>query len=428
MLAESTEDELRPAPARSPGPGLSDQEHARTASPSARAAGPHGPGARPRRVASVLARWPPPPLPRRSSARRCSTATSPRAPSSCPSRAGRCPSSTTGIREEHVAVRDACGRLRRLAHGRDRDQRPAGARSCCSACSPTTSTKIAVGGAQYSRALPRGRRRPRRPLHLPPRADRYLTVTNAANHDKDLAWFQRPRRPASTSRSTDAHRATTRCSPCRARGRARSSRRSPTRRCPARMSPRPRGAVAGRRRARLRHRLHRRGRRRAALRPRRRAARCGTSSLRRGADARGPGRARHAAPGGLLPPLRQRPDARSAARSRPAWAGAARRTRASSAPRPCAPCARPARREARRLRDRRPRHRRARATRSSAAARSTSGTMSPCLGVGIGMAYVPAERAAAGHRASRSTCAARSRRRRGAATKPLYRRRRPTDG
>ena len=56
--------------------------------------------------------------------------------------------------------------------------------------------------------------------------------------------------------------------------------------------------------------------------------------VRRGAAPVRPGRARHAAPGGLLPPLRQRPDARSAARSRPASAGAARRTRASSAPRP----------------------------------------------------------------------------------------------
>ena len=55
-----------------------------------------------------------------------------------------------GIREEHVAVRDAVRRLRRLAHGRDRDQRPAGPGSCCSACSPTTSRSSPVGGAQYS--------------------------------------------------------------------------------------------------------------------------------------------------------------------------------------------------------------------------------------------------------------------------------------
>ena len=82
------------------------------------------------------------------------------------------------------------------------------------------------------------------------------------------------------------------------------------------------------------------------------------------------GRARHAAPGGLLPPLRQRPDASSAARSKPGSAGAARRTPASSAPRPCAPCARPARpRSSSRSRSTGPGSR-ARATRSPAAARS----------------------------------------------------------
>ena len=52
--------------------------------------------------------------------------------------------------------------------------------------------------------------------------------------------------------------------------------------------------------------------------------------------------------------------------------------------------------EARRVRDRRPRDRRARATRCVGGGEVTSGTLSPCLGVGIGMAYVPAERAAVG--------------------------------
>ena len=39
-------------------------------------------------------------------------------------------------------------------------------------------------------AVPRGRRRPRRPLHLPARTDdRYLTVVNASNADTDFDWF-----------------------------------------------------------------------------------------------------------------------------------------------------------------------------------------------------------------------------------------------
>ena len=97
-----------------------------------------------------------------------------------------------------------------------------------------------------------------------------------------------------------------------------------------------------RRRARLRHRLHRRGRRRAARRARPAPARSGTRSSRRRAPGRAR-RARHAAARGLLPPLRQRPDARTAGRSRPGSAGAARRTPGSSAPTPSARRARRAR-------------------------------------------------------------------------------------
>ena len=51
----------------------------------------------------------------------------------------------------------------------------------------------------------------------------------------------------------------------------------------------------------------------------------------------------------------------------------------------------------------------------------TSGTHSPMLDRGIGMAYVPAERAAARHASSSSTCAADQRRGR-IVTKPIYRR------
>ena len=136
--------------------------------------------------------------------------------------------------------------------------------------------KLAVGGAQYACCCREDGGVLDDLFTYRLGADRYLTVTNAANHDKDLAWFrqhaggfdvevERRRRPA------------TRCSPCRARRRARSSRRIwPTRRCPT-ASPPPRACCAAAR-ARLRHRLHGRGRRRAAARPGRRAARSGTSS------------------------------------------------------------------------------------------------------------------------------------------------------
>ena len=55
------------------------------------------------------------------------------------------------------------------------------------------------------------------------------------------------------------------------------------------------------------------------------------------------------------------------------------------------------RRAARRVRDRRPRHR-APGQPVAGGGEVTSGTLSPCLETGIGMAYVPAERAAAGTR------------------------------
>ena len=52
-------------------------------------------------------------------------------------------------------------------------------------------TKIAEDGAQYTRALPSddgGVLDDLFTYRLGP--DRFLTVTNATNHEKDLAWFQ----------------------------------------------------------------------------------------------------------------------------------------------------------------------------------------------------------------------------------------------
>ena len=211
-----------------------------------------------------------------------------------------------GIRDEHLAVRTAARHLRRLAHGRDRDLRPAGAEASCSACSPTTSSKIAVGGAQYSvlcredggvlddlftyrlgaRPLPDGHQR---------RQPREATSPGSSEHAGGL------RRRPSTTRST-----ATRCSPSRARARARSCRRSPT-------APLP--AAHDRRAARAGRRTRRSSAARAT--PARTASSCcSTPTTRRAVwdalvaprrRARRPGRARHAAPRGLLPPLRQRP-------------------------------------------------------------------------------------------------------------------------
>ena len=71
-----------------------------------------------------------PPLRRACRRRGASWSTSP---------AGRCRCSTRACGAEHLAVRNGLRRLRRLAHGRDRDLGPAARSSSCSGCSPTTS-------------------------------------------------------------------------------------------------------------------------------------------------------------------------------------------------------------------------------------------------------------------------------------------------
>ena len=170
-------------------------------------------------------------------------------------------------RRAHGRAR-ALRHLRRLAHGRDRNDRPRRRGAAAAPALKRSSPKISIGGAQYSVLCDEqgGVLDDLFTYRLEP--DRYLTVTNASNHERDLAWF---REHAADLDVADADRSTTtRCLPSRARSRARSCRRSPTRRCRARMTAgyapplRSRGA-------RVRHRLHRRGRRRAAARARRRA-------------------------------------------------------------------------------------------------------------------------------------------------------------
>ena len=88
------------------------------------------------------------------------------------------------------------------------------------------------------RAVPRGRRRARRPLHLPPRA-RPLPDGHQRVQPRQGPRLVRSSTPAtSTSRSATPTSAT-RCSPSRARWRARSCRRSATPRCPSASPPPP---------------------------------------------------------------------------------------------------------------------------------------------------------------------------------------------
>jgi aminomethyltransferase len=208
-----------------------------------------------------------------------------------------------GIREEHVAVRDGVRRLRRLAHGRDRDQRAAGQELLQRLLSNDVE-KLAVGGAQYSVLCREDGGVLDDLFTYRTGPDRFLTVTNAANHDKDLAWFQ-AHAGGFDAEVADALTAT-RCSPSRARGRARSSRRWPTRRCPALHDARRAGSC-GRSALVCGTGYTARTASRSSATRRRRPLWDELAAPRRAPA--GPGRARHPAPRGLLPPLRQRPDA-----------------------------------------------------------------------------------------------------------------------
>ena len=123
-----------------------------------------------------------------------------------------------------------------------------------------------------------------------------------------------------------------------------------------------------RRDARVRHGLHRRGRRRAAAGSRARGPRCGTGCS---TPAPCPPVWPPATPCAPRSASRSTAtiSARSAARSRPVWAGAARRTRASSAPTPSARCAQAGPQRGSSRSSSRARASRARATPWSAAAR-----------------------------------------------------------
>jgi aminomethyltransferase len=94
-----------------------------------------------------------------------------------------------GIREEHIAVRAACG-VFDVSHMGEIETSGPQAQELLQRLLSNDVEKLAVGGAQYS-VLCREDGGVLDDLFTYRTApDRYLTVTNAANHDKDLAWFQ----------------------------------------------------------------------------------------------------------------------------------------------------------------------------------------------------------------------------------------------
>src|SRR3954454_18169379 len=100
------------------------------------------------------------------------------------------PVSYEGVRHEHLAVRHSAGMFDVSHMGQIATSGP-DAEALLQRLLSNDVSKLPVGGAQYS-VLCRedgGVLDDLFTYRLGP--DRYLTVTNASNHDKDLAWFSR---------------------------------------------------------------------------------------------------------------------------------------------------------------------------------------------------------------------------------------------
>jgi aminomethyltransferase len=99
------------------------------------------------------------------------------------------PVSYEGLSAEHLAVRSACG-VFDVSHMGEVETRGPGAGDLLQRLLSNDVSKLDVGGAQYS-VLCREDGGVLDDLFTYRLADdRYLTVTNASNHERDLAWFR----------------------------------------------------------------------------------------------------------------------------------------------------------------------------------------------------------------------------------------------
>src|SRR5664279_3132970 len=96
----------------------------------------------------------------------------------------------SGVREEHMAVRDACG-IFDVSHMGEIETSGPGALALLQRLLSNDVAKIATGGAQYSVLCREDGGVLDDLFTYRLGADRYLTVTNASNHSRDFAWFER---------------------------------------------------------------------------------------------------------------------------------------------------------------------------------------------------------------------------------------------
>ncbi len=209
-----------------------------------------------------------------------------------------------GIREEHLAVRTHAGMFD-VSHMGEVEVEGPGALAFLQRTLSNDVAKIDVGGAQYSCLCAEDGGVLDDLFAYRLGGDRYLIVTNSANHAADLAWLGRWSRDFDVSVRDVADRY------------AMLAVQGPHALCDRRRRAGRRSAASNARRgregrrapgARLRDRLHRRGRGRAAGRSRGGHGDLGRVARRRRRPLRAR-RPRHPAPRGLLSPARQRPDA-----------------------------------------------------------------------------------------------------------------------
>ena len=95
-----------------------------------------------------------------------------------------------GVKEEHLAVRASCGVFDVSHMGEIQTEGP-GAQALLQRLLSNDVSKLDVGDAQYSVLCKEGGGILDDLFTYRLGEDSYLTVTNAANHEKDLAWFER---------------------------------------------------------------------------------------------------------------------------------------------------------------------------------------------------------------------------------------------
>src|SRR4051794_25050837 len=98
------------------------------------------------------------------------------------------PVSYEGVRQEHVAVRAACG-VFDVSHMGEVETSGPGAADLLQRLLSNDLSRLHVGGAQYSVLCLQDGGILDDLFTYRLDDDRYLTVTNAGNHERDFAWF-----------------------------------------------------------------------------------------------------------------------------------------------------------------------------------------------------------------------------------------------